>query len=119
MSHGRNIDIDGLDEEELIHLNRRIVERVRLLQQMHAHLQMGEFQIGDRVHFDLPGRPAVTGVLTRFNRKTVTVISDQGIQWNVTPAVLKRVVQEQSRPSAKPAGSGTVTPLSLVTAPKK
>ncbi len=33
------IDIDRLTEAELIDLNRRIVERLRLLQQMRAHKQ--------------------------------------------------------------------------------
>jgi hypothetical protein len=113
------IDIDGLDEDELLHLNRRIVERLRLLQQMNAHLQMGEFQLGDRVQFEPPGRPGVTGMLTRFNRKTVTVISEQGVQWNVSPAVLKRLAQEERKPSSEAAGPGKGAPLSLVTVPKK
>ena len=34
------IDIDRLTEAELIDLNRRVVERLRLLQQMRAHQQM-------------------------------------------------------------------------------
>ena len=36
------IDIDKLSEEELIDLNNRIVERLRLLTQMRAHSQMLE-----------------------------------------------------------------------------
>ena len=50
------IDIDGLSEAELIDLNHRIVERLRLLQQMRAHKQMLEFRIGDRVAFQADGR---------------------------------------------------------------
>jgi hypothetical protein len=34
------VDIDKLTEPELVDLNRRIVERLRLLQQMRAHKQM-------------------------------------------------------------------------------
>jgi hypothetical protein len=30
-------------------------------------------------------------VLTRYNRKTVTVIADTGQQWNVAPQFLQRV----------------------------
>jgi hypothetical protein len=51
------IDIDKLTEAELVDLNNRIVERLRLLQQMRAHAQMLEFRIGDRVSFQPP--PAV------------------------------------------------------------
>jgi hypothetical protein len=35
------IDIDKLTEAELVDLNNRIVERLRLLHQMRAHAQMG------------------------------------------------------------------------------
>ena len=32
-------------------------------------------------------------MLTRYNRKTVTVISDTGQRWNVSPRLLRRVVE--------------------------
>ena len=83
------IDIDRLTEAELIDLNNRIVERLRFLHQMKAHSQMLEFRIGDRVTFQPEGRPAVIGMLTRYNRKTVTVITDDGHHWNVAPMFLR------------------------------
>ena len=82
------IDIDRLTEAELIDLNNRMVERLRFLHQMKAHSQMLEFRIGDRVTFQPEGRPAVIGMLTRYNRKTVTVITDDGHHWNVAPMFL-------------------------------
>jgi hypothetical protein len=85
-----NIDIDKLTEAELIDLNNRIVERLRLLNQMRAHGQMLQFKIGDRVSFQPEGRPIVVGMLTRYNRRTVTVITDSGQRWNVAPALLRR-----------------------------
>lgn len=45
------INIDELTEAELIALNHRIVERLRFLHQMRAHVHMLEFKIGDRVTF--------------------------------------------------------------------
>jgi hypothetical protein len=30
-------------------------------------------------------------MLTRYNKKTVTVITDTGQRWNVSPAVLSRI----------------------------
>ncbi len=83
------IDIDKLTEAELIDLNNRIVERLRLLNQIRAHAQMLEFKIGDRVSFLPEGRPVVVGMLTRYNRKTVTVITDKGERWNVAPTLLR------------------------------
>jgi uncharacterized Fe-S cluster-containing radical SAM superfamily enzyme len=84
------INIDALTEAELIDLNHRIVERLRLLQQMRAHRQMLEFKIGDRVRFQADGRGWVEGMLTRYNRRSVTVITDDGHQWNVAPSLLSR-----------------------------
>jgi hypothetical protein len=86
------IDIDRLTEAELIDLNRRVVERLRLLRQVQAHRQMLEFSVGDRVSFQPPGRERLFGLLTRYNRKSVTVITERGEQWNVAPALLSRVV---------------------------
>jgi hypothetical protein len=85
-----NIDIDKLTEAELIDLNNRIVERLRFLGQMRAHGQMLQFKIGDRVSFRPEGRPVVVGMLTRYNRRTVTVITDSGQRWNVSPTLLTR-----------------------------
>ena len=84
------IEIDRLTESELIDLNNRVVERLRFLSQMRSHSQMLEFRIGDRVSFQPDERPAVTGMLTKYNRKSVTVITDDGHKWNVAPAFLRR-----------------------------
>ncbi|MBD2749494.1 hypothetical protein IC232_22710 [Microvirga sp. BT688] len=85
------IDIDQLTEAELIDLNHRIVERLRLLDQMRAHVEMLEFKIGDRVTFQPPGQGQLEGMLTRFNKKTVTVITGTGQRWNVSPTLLGRI----------------------------
>jgi hypothetical protein len=84
------IDIDKLNEDELIDLNNRIVARLRFLNQMRAHSQMLDFRIGDRVTFQPEGRPALFGIITRYNKKTVTVITDEGQQWNVGPGLLRK-----------------------------
>ena len=85
------IDIDKLAEAELIDLNNRIVARLRFLSQMRAHGQMLAFRIGDRVAFQPDGRPPIVGMLTRYNRKTVTVVTDGGQRWNVASALLHKV----------------------------
>jgi hypothetical protein len=82
------IDIDKLTEAELIDLNNRVVARLQFLAQMRAHAQMLEFKIGDRVSFHPDGHRRVVGMLTRYNRKTVTVITDDGQRWNVSPRLL-------------------------------
>ena len=84
------IDIDKMTEAELIDLNNRIVARLRFLSQMRAHAQMLDFKIGDRVSFQPEGHRDVVGMLTRYNRKTVTVVTDDGRRWNVSPTLLRR-----------------------------
>ena|ERR1051325_5655772 len=90
------IDIDGLTEAELIDLNHRIVERLKFLNHMRAHAKMLEFRLGDRVSFQPEGRPVQVGMLTRYNKKTVTVITEGGEHWNVAPGLLRRVNSTQS-----------------------
>ena len=89
------IDINGLSEAELIDLNNRIVERLRFLSQSRAHARMLDFRIGDRVSFEPEGRPGVMGMITRYNKRTVTVITDSGERWNVAPNLLRHVAEEQ------------------------
>ena len=101
------IDIDRLTEAELIDLNNRIVERLRFLHQMRSHAEMLEFAIGDRVEFQPEGHPLVAGMLIRYNKRTVTVITDTGQRWNVAPRFLRRASAARDEPS-----SGTnVVPL--------
>jgi len=90
------IDIDKLSESELVSLNNRVVERLRFLEQVRAHSAMLEFGIGARVSFQPYDRPTVTGVLTRYNKKTVTVITDSGEHWNVAPSVLRKAGPAQA-----------------------
>ncbi len=87
------IDIDKLSKEELVELNNKIVARLRFLSEMHAHSRMLEFKIGDRVSFQPEGHPVVVGMLTRYNKKTVTVITDSGERWNVAPSFLRKAEQ--------------------------
>jgi len=84
------VDIDKLSEAELIDLNNRVVERLRFLSQMRTHSQMLDYKIGERVTFHPDGHPPLVGIVTRYNRKTVTVITDSGQQWNVAPGLLRR-----------------------------
>lgn len=105
-----NFNIDSLSEEDLIELNHKIVARLRFLSQMRSHSLMLDFRIGERVKFRPDGRPELTGILTQYNKKTVTVITDSGEHWNVAPGLLSKV-------EPAPAGSARrednkVVPLS-------
>jgi hypothetical protein len=101
------IDIDSLTEAELIDLNNRIVERLRFMHQARSHKRMLDFKIGDRVSFQPEGRGTIVGILTRYNKKTVTVITEAGERWNVAPAFLRNIAED----SAARDGAANVVPI--------
>ena len=57
------------------------------------------------MRFHPPGHDPKTGVIVKYNRKTVTVVTDDRHQWNVAPVFLSRVIDEDavapSRPGTK------------------
>lgn len=81
------IDIDKLNEAELIDLNRRVVARLNFLQQMRAYASMSSFSVGDRVTFQATRHPLLPGIITKCNRRAVTVLADTRRQWNITPSL--------------------------------
>ena len=83
------IDIDQLTEAELIDLNRRIVERLRFLHQMRAHATMLTLSSGDRVTFQTDDGQTVVGTGVRYNKKTVSGLTDDGHRWTVSPHFLR------------------------------
>jgi len=105
-----SIDIDKLSESELHDLNHRIVERLRFMRETRAHVTMLQFRIGQRVWFPAQDGERVIGVVTRHNRKSVTVVSPDGVRWNVAPGLL------QVEPEFVDARSA---PANVVLLPKK
>ena len=94
------VDIDGLSLEELMQLNHRVVERIKMLQAMQAHVDMMAFNLGAKVSFDTDeGR--IVGTLVKYNRKTVNVVSDDGRHYRVTPGLLSAVKDVDSAPQPK------------------
>ena len=103
----QRIDIDSLSEKELIELNHKIVARLRFLSQMRSHAEMLDFRIGEKVRFRPAGHPELIGTITRYNKKTVTVITEDGQHWNVTPSFLSKATTPANR-SANPSDANAV-----------
>lgn len=87
---GRHIDINGLTEDQLIELNHRIVERLKLLSRTRSTRQMGRFNVGDRVWFEGREGEKIPGIITRLNVKTATVMTERH-RWNVHPRLLHKI----------------------------
>jgi hypothetical protein len=80
--------IKRLNEEDLLFLNRLIVERLKLISQARATTLMTSFTKKDRVGFQAPDGRMLEGTVLRLNKKTVSVVTDDGHQWNVSPGLL-------------------------------
>ena len=83
--------IKQLDEEDLLFLNRLIVERLKLISQARATTLMTSFTKGDRVAFQALNGRTLEGIVLRLNKKTISVATDDGHQWNVAPGLLRLV----------------------------
>ena len=88
------IDIDRLSEAELIDLNNRVVQRLRFMRQARSHHAMLRFRIGELVWFESAGTGQVKGVITRYNKKSVSVLTPDGQQWRVSPELLHKMEPE-------------------------
>jgi len=63
---------------------------LRFLGEMRSHAAMLDFRIGEKVRFRPDGHSELTGTITKYNKRTVTVITDGGQHWNVSPGFLKK-----------------------------
>ena len=82
--------LDRLTEEDLAQLNRIIVARLRLMHDIRSHQHMMNLRVGQRVEFTTTAGRQLRGTITRHNRKSVSIVTDEGVQWRVAPEFLKQ-----------------------------
>ncbi len=87
--------IVDLDEPQLRLLNRLVVERLKMLHKVRDLRSLSQFQPMDRACFLREGR-RIMGTITRLNRRTVSLVTDDGHHWNVSPAFLTKIVEGDS-----------------------
>lgn len=92
------INLDGLTEQELVALNREVVERIKMIRQLRTQVAMVEFRIGERVWFETDDGRTITGTVVRWNKKSVSIDSDCGHRWLVGPSFLRRVEPKDITP---------------------
>ena len=83
--------IKDLNEEELIYLNRLIVERLKLISQAKSTFEMAKFNIGELVQFEDNDGNTITGRVIKLNKKTVSILTEDRQRWNVAPIFLRSV----------------------------
>lgn len=79
--------IKRLGEDDLIFLNKLIIERLKLIAQAKSTHHMARFNIGDRIGFRTHDGKKI-GVIIRLNKKTASIRTDDGADWNVSPVYL-------------------------------
>lgn len=95
------LDLSALTYDELLELNHKIVERLKFLDTLHTHEEMMQFSPGDKVSFQPSGRERQVGTLVKFNKKTVTVITEAGQKWNISPQALSKVKKVKTKNGGK------------------
>lgn len=91
-----SINIDHLSVDELVTLTHHIIERLKTLESLEAHKSMMQFHPGARVSFDSPSGERLSGTVMKFNRKTVTVVTDTSQRWNISPHLLSPIKNVQA-----------------------
>ncbi|MFV0679429.1 hypothetical protein [Ottowia sp.] len=87
----RELFIDALRhmiEEDLRYLNRMVVERLNLLIQAKSTVALVQFAEGDRVQFTTSEGVVKRGVVLQLNKKTVSLRTEEGQHWKVSPGLL-------------------------------
>ena len=79
-----------LGEEDLLYLNRMVVERLNLLAQAKSTVQLAQFTEGDRVHFTTGDGITKYALVVRLNKKTASLLTDDGQNWKVSPQLLRK-----------------------------
>ncbi|NCP67918.1 hypothetical protein GW832_06445 [bacterium] len=81
--------IENLSLKELVELHDRIARRIWELEKGKLSEKLGEFQIGEKVSFQSESK-AITGIVIRVNRKTLSVRSQEGY-WYVAPWAVTKI----------------------------
>lgn len=83
-----DIDLDGLNIDELVELNNMVVRRIEDLEQFETQKIMMQFLRGERILVPKKNGGTFSAVVQKHNRKTITVVADNGRKYNIPPQIL-------------------------------
>lgn len=87
----QKFDLSQFTIEDLLELNRQVKERFTQLQQQKSYQALTKYKVGDRVTFTTFEGRKVNGIITRLNKKSVTLQEDGNLMdWRVSPTLLKK-----------------------------
>lgn len=88
-------ELQKLSYEELVRVNRIVVDRIKFIRDERYRVQLQEFAPGDVVEFSDQNGKLVRGTIERVNKKTVSIDTKDGLRWKVPPSFLKKVFQKR------------------------
>ena len=80
-----------MGEEDLLYLNRLVVERLQLLAQARSTVMLAQFSVGDLVQFNTQDSQLKTAIVLKLNKKTASLRTEDGQNWKVSPSFLRKV----------------------------
>ena len=87
-----NINLDTLNHDELVELNRRVVDRIKMKRSLKSAEKARSIQVGDKVQFKSKKGGVIKGVVTKVNRKTIDIREDDNSfrNWRVTASLVEK-----------------------------
>lgn len=88
-----DLDFDALPDEVLRWLHNRAAEVLNARTDARVQRKMSEFRFGDPVWFKHEPSPGgrVHARVQKTNRKTISVVDEEGERWNVAPTLLRHL----------------------------
>ncbi len=86
-----------MNEEQLRALNCKVIERLKLISRVKSAVSMKDFNLMDRVYFNDKGK-RVVGTIIRLNQKSVSVKTDDGHDWLISPCMLTKIIEPEVNP---------------------
>ena len=81
--------IDLMDMDELMKLYKYVVKRIRFISDTKVMEKIQDFELLEKVYFFDDRGNRIDGTVIRLNKKTVTIKTDNGMEWRVSPHFLK------------------------------
>ncbi len=82
-----------MTKNELISLNKMIIHRVKIMNQLHDLGTLNRLKVGDKVKWNSKFGIVQTGTIIRLNSKTASVrIGESEGYWRISPQLLEKTV---------------------------
>ncbi len=84
--------IEKLSLDELSDLNLLVTDRMQIMLKANTLYSMSQFASGDRVRWIGNDGKEHTGIITKFNQRSVIVMSSENVRWKISPELLTRIL---------------------------